>query len=130
MVTPVGEPVGRLQLVVGDCFNRYDSIEVFTRVPCEGEHAGEVFHFENHPAPFGDPYPSDRDLRTYALQVCYAQFQPFVGVQYEVSMLEIGAFTPPKENWEDSKARYRGIICYVTAESGEPLVGTMRGRAE
>jgi hypothetical protein len=130
MTTPVGDPVLRTQLVVGDCFNSYDDIDVTTRVPCGVEHDGEVFHYENHAAPFGEPYPAERELEKYALRACYAQFETFTGGLYEVSRLEIGAVTPTREQWEDSAARYRGIICYVFDPSGAELVGSMRGRAE
>jgi hypothetical protein len=127
---PVGDPVPRDQLAVGDCFNTYDTIKVTTRVPCETPHDGEVFHFENHPAPFGEPYPNERELEKYARRACYARFEAFTGGLYEVSRLDIGAVTPTKEQWLDSRARYRGITCFLHDPSGEPLVGTMRGRAE
>jgi hypothetical protein len=130
IVQPVGDPVRRDQLVVGDCFNSYDSIDVTTRVPCDGPHFGEVFHFEFHPAPFGEPYPNERELEKYAMQVCYSQFAAFDGGLYEVSRLDIGVVIPTREQWEDSKARYRGIICYLHDEGGEELVGSMRGRGE
>jgi hypothetical protein len=130
MVQPVGDPVTRYQLVVGDCFNRYESIDVITRVSCDSPHDAEMFHYETHPAPFGEPYPNDREMQQYALSVCYAQFESFAGVLYELSRLDIGVITPTKENFEDSKARYRGISCYVTDQDGEPLVGSMRGRGE
>jgi hypothetical protein len=129
-LTPVGDPVTRYDLAVGDCFNQYDEIDVITRVPCDAPHDAEVFHYENHPAPFGEPYPNDREMERYARRVCYAQFAAFAGVLYEVSRLEIGVITPNKENFEDSKARYRGITCYVHDEAGEDLVGTMRNRGE
>jgi hypothetical protein len=127
---PVGDPVNRYQLAVGDCFNNYDDIEVITRVPCETPHDAEVFHYENHPAPFGEPYPNDREMERYALRVCYAQFEAFAGILYEVSRLDIGVITPNRENFEDSKARYRGIACFVHDEDGEQIIGTMRGRGE
>jgi hypothetical protein len=130
MVQPVGDPVNRYQLVVGHCFNRYESIDVITRVPCDGPHDAEVFHYETHPAPFGEPYPNDREMQKYALGVCYAQFESFAGVLYEISRLDIGVITPTQENFEDAKARYRGITCYVSDQEGEPLVGSMRGRGE
>jgi hypothetical protein len=130
MVQPVGDPVLRTQLVVGDCFNTYDDIDVTTRVTCDVPHDGEVFHYENHAAAFGEPYPGDREMEKYALRACYAQFETFTGGLYEVSRLEIGAVTPTNEQWVDSKARYRGITCYVEDRSGAELVGSMRGRAE
>jgi hypothetical protein len=130
MVQPVGDPVPRTGLFIGDCFNAYDEIDVTTRVPCDAPHDGEVFHFENHPAPYGDPYPNGAELEEYALRVCYAWFEPFTGGLYEVSRLEIGVVTPTEPQWTDSRARYRGITCYVHDPAGGPLVGSMRGRGE
>ncbi|HEX7094796.1 MAG TPA: septum formation family protein [Acidimicrobiales bacterium] len=127
---PVGEPISRYSLQVGDCFNVYESIDVTTRVPCEMPHDREVFHAESHPAPHGEPYPGDREMQRYALQVCYQQFEAFAGILYELSRLDIGAITPTKENFEDARARYRGITCYVQDTSRKPLVGSMRGRGE
>jgi hypothetical protein len=127
---PVGDPVTRYQLEIGDCFNRYDAINVFTRVGCETPHGMEVFAKLTHPAPFGEPYPNDREMQKFALQGCYAEFQPFAGTHYEVSRLEIGVITPTKENFEDSKARYRTVTCFVSDQDGEELVGSMRGRGE
>jgi hypothetical protein len=130
MVQPVGDPLPTDRLVVGDCFNTYDDIDVTTRVTCDAPHDGEVFHYENHPAPFGDPYPNERELEKYAMRACYAQFETFTGGLYEVSRLEIGVFTPTKAQWLDSDGRYRGITCFVHDPSGTELVGSMRGRAE
>lgn len=127
---PVGEVVSRYSLQVGDCVNVYDDLDVITRVPCDQPHDREVFHTEQHPAPHGEPYPGDREMQRYALSVCYAQFQAFAGTLYEVSRLDIGAITPNKTNFEDNKARYRGITCYVHDTSRAPLVGSMRGRGE
>lgn len=127
---PVGEPVSRYELQVGDCFNVYDHLDLTTRVPCEVPHDREVFHAEGHPAPHGEPYPGDREMQRYARSVCYAQFEAFAGTLYELSRLGIGAITPNKTNFEDNKARYRGITCYVHDTSRAPLVGSMRGHGE
>jgi hypothetical protein len=127
---PVGDPVNRYQLEIGDCFNRYDAINVFTRVACDAPHGMEVFAKATHPAPFGEAYPNDREMQKFALQACYGQFQAFAGGLYEVSRLDIGVITPTKDSFEDSKARYRTITCFVSDQGGEPLVGSMRGRAE
>ena len=55
-------------------------------------------------------------------------FEEFTGGLYEVSSLQIGAFTPTKQNFEDAKARYRGITCFVY-QRGQQLTGSMQGRA-
>jgi hypothetical protein len=125
---PVGEQISRFSLGVGDCFNVYDGLTVITRVPCDQPHDREVFHTESHPAPHGEPFPGDRVMQRHATDVCYRQFQPFTGGLYEVSTLQIGAFTPTKQNFEDSKARYRGITCFVY-QRGQQLTGSMQGRA-
>ena len=97
---------------------------------CETPHDAEIFHYETHPAPFGEPYPNDREMQKYALRVCYTPFESFAGTLYELSRLDIGVITPTRENFEDAKARFRGISCYVNDEDGEQLVGSMRGRGE
>jgi hypothetical protein len=129
-VAIVGDPVNRFTLQLGDCFNRYESLDVTTRVGCDGPHDREVFHTDSYPAPFGEPYPGDRTMQQYGIRACYAHFADFAGVRYELSRLEIGAITPTQQNFEDAKARYRGITCYVFARDGHPLTGSMRGRGE
>ena len=48
---------------------------------------------------------------------------------YELSELKLGFLTPNRTNFEDSKARFRGIHCYVY-KNGEELLGTARGSKE
>jgi Septum formation len=127
----VGDPVNQYTLVLGDCFNRYevDKQEITAKVPCEGPHQREVFATLVHPSPFGDPWPGDDALQRYGLRLCYQGFEAFVGIIYELSELGIGVLTPPQINWEDAKARYRGITCYLVRNDGQPLMGSMRGKA-
>jgi hypothetical protein len=127
----VGDPINVYTLVVGDCFNRYETGTemITTRVPCEAQHKGEVFAALVHPSPFGDPWPGDDALQQYGLRLCYQNFESFAGIIYELSELGIGVLTPPQVNWEDAKARYRGITCFVQRNDSQPLVGSMRGKA-
>ena len=127
----VGDPINVYTLVVGDCFNRYETGTemITTRVPCEAEHKGEVFAALVHPSPFGDPWPGDDALQQYGLRLCYQKFEQFTGIIYELSELGIGVLTPPQANWEDAKARYRGITCFVQRNDARALVGSMRGKA-
>lgn len=126
MPEPVGEPVTRYSLNLGDCFNVYNALHVITRVACDQPHDREVFHAETHPAPHGEPYPGERAMQRYAMQVCYRQFEAFTGGIYELSALEIGAFTPTQKNFEDAKARYRGITCWLHGR-GSQLTGSVYG---
>jgi hypothetical protein len=123
---PVGDPVNRFALAVGDCVNRYESLDVTTRVPCDEPHDREVFHTTNHPAPFGDPYPSNKVLQRDGTKACYEQFEAYVGSLYELSALVITVQTPTKENFEDPRTRYRGITCYVQRADRKALVGSVR----
>jgi hypothetical protein len=127
----VGDPINVYTLALGDCFNRYatGTDTITTRVPCDAEHEGEVFATLVHPAPFGDPWPGADALQQYGLRLCYQKFEAFAGIIYELSELGIGVLTPPQANWDDAKARYRGITCYVQRNSAKPLVGSMRGKA-
>ncbi len=129
--TIVGDPINVYTLALGDCFNRYETgtDPITTRVPCEAAHEGEVYATLVHPSPFGDPWPGDDALQRYGLRLCYQNFESFAGVIYELSELGIGVVTPPQANWEDSKARYRGIACFVQRNDAQPLVGSMRGKA-
>lgn len=128
-VVITGEPLNRYTLVLGDCFNTYvvGTDAITTKVPCESPHRHEVYATHVHPARFGEPWPGDEALQRYALQLCYGDFATFAGVIFELSRLSIGAITPPRPNWEDAKARYRGIQCFVSGPADEPLVGTMQG---
>jgi hypothetical protein len=127
IVVPVGSPVNRFTLEVGDCVNRYEALDVTTRVPCDQPHDREVFHKASHPAPFGEPYPSNKVLQRDGTKACYEQFEAYVGSLYEVSELVIAVQTPTKENFEDPRARYRGITCFVQRGDRKPLVGSVRG---
>ena len=50
-----------------------------------------------------------------------------MGEIYELSELELGFLTPPRTNFEDEVARFRGVHCYVYLEDDTELVGTARG---
>lgn len=130
-VAILGDPLNQFTLVLGDCFNRYDvgTNAITTKLSCDEPHQREVYFVASHPAAFGEPWPGDDALQRYALRLCYQNFAAFVGVIYELSELGIGALTPPQANWEDERARYRGITCYLIRNDGKPLVGSMRGKA-
>ena len=68
-------------------------------------------------------------MQTFATSVCYDEFEDFIEEIYEISKLKLGFLTPNRTNFEDPKARFRGIHCYVYKQSGE-LIGTARGSKE
>ena len=68
-------------------------------------------------------------MQAFATSVCYDEFEGFVEEIYELSELKLDFLTPNRTNFEDSKARFRGIHCYVY-KNGEELLGTARGSKE
>jgi hypothetical protein len=126
----VGDPVNQYTLAEGECFNRYEvGVELITtRLPCEVAHQREIYATHVHPAAFGEPWPGDDALQRFGLRLCYLGFESFVGIIFELSELTIGVLTPPQANWEDPRARFRGILCYVTRADNRAMEGSMRQR--
>ncbi|MCY3807757.1 MAG: septum formation family protein [bacterium] len=139
---PVVEGTDRLEglivnpfdLEAGQCFNNYLTAlgdntfqELTTVVDCSGPHDGEVYFQVFHPAEAGEPYPGPDEMPAWAQQHCYAQFEGFVGQEYELSELDIGILHPTELTWSDPIGRHREVTCYVEAWRGGRLLGSMRG---
>ena len=139
---PVVEGTDRLEglivnpydLEAGQCFNTYLTLlgdntfeELTTVVDCAGPHDGEVYFQVFHPAEATEPYPGQDEMLNWAQQHCYAQFEGFVGQEYEVSELDIGILHPTEPTWSDPVGRHREVTCYVEAWRGGRLLGSMRG---
>ena len=130
-----GEIISEYSLVQGDCFNRLEGLQsgrrlaVTARVGCDQNHWAEVYHTFELDAPYPAIYPGDDAVRGYALRVCYEQFEAFVGEAYELSVYEIGVFTPNRTNFEHEVARYRGVHCWLHHTDDLPMPGSIRDAA-
>lgn len=130
-----GEIISEYSLVEGDCFNRFEGLQagrrlaITARTGCDEPHWGEVYHTFDLDAPHPAIYPGDDAVRGFALRVCYEQFEAFVGEIYELSVYDIGVFTPNRTNFEHEVARYRGVHCWLYDPSDESVSGTARGTA-
>ena len=130
-----GEIINEYNLANGDCFNRFEGLQagrrlaITARVGCDESHWAEVYHTFELEAPYPAVYPGDDAVRGYALRVCYEQFEAFVGEVYELSVYEIGVFTPNRTNFEHEVARYRGVHCWLYHADEETVSGTARGTA-
>ena len=130
-----GEIINEYALVDGDCFNRLEGLQsgrrlaITARVDCDEPHWAEVYHTFELDAPHPAVYPGDDAVRGFALRVCYEQFDAFVGEIYELSVYEIGVFTPNRTNFEHEAARYRGVHCWLHDGNDEQVSGTARGTA-
>ncbi len=130
-----GEIISEYNLVNGDCFNRFEGLQsgrrlaITARVGCDEPHSAEVYHTFELDAPHPAVYPGDNAVAGFALRVCYEHFEAFVGEPYELSVYEIGVFTPNRTNFEHEVARYRGVHCWLYDANDERLSGTARGTA-
>ena len=130
-----GEIINEYSLAGGDCFNRFEGLQagrrlaITARVGCDEPHWAEVYHTFDLDAPHPAIFPGDDAVRGFALRVCYEQFDAFVGEIYEVSVYEIGVFTPNRTNFEHEAARYRGVHCWLYDANNELVSGTARGTA-
>ncbi len=130
-----GEIISEYSLVEGDCFNRFEGLQagrrlaITARTGCDEPHWGEVYHTFELDAPAPAIYPGDEAVRGFALRVCYEQFEAFVGEIYELSVYDIGVFTPNRTNFEHEVARYRGVHCWLYDTNAESVSGTAEGTA-
>jgi Septum formation/Protein of unknown function (DUF2510) len=121
---PGSEQVEVLDLKVGDCLA--DSMptggeEVFTveTVPCSEPHSEEIYAVVTLPE--GD-FPGDEAVAVQADEVCNAEFESFVGLPYEESVLYFSFLYPSDEqSWN---AGYRWATCSVYDPGGD-TTGTL-----
>lgn len=131
-LTPVfeGEVVPRMSLAVGECFNDYvwrdraaNRQRATTRVECGRAHESQLYFKTDHPAPEDQPYIGEPELEAWARNICYRNFEEFVGMNYEESALEIGWIIPDLQQW--GRDLSRDVGCYVFAWQGGLLRGSM-----
>ena len=131
-----GEIIGDYNLNDGDCFNRIEDLRagrkvvITARLDCDAPHTYEVFHTFDLDAPHPSTYPGDTAIYDYSRKLCYEQFEAFVGRIYELSVYEIGVFTPDRANFEHDVARYRRVHCWLYRSDLQQVRGSARGSAE
>ncbi|WP_419929079.1 septum formation family protein [Candidatus Poriferisocius sp.] len=119
-------------LLVETCFNQYTYLDrndlpaqLTTAIGCNRPHNGQVYAILIHNAPAGAPYPGEEAVNGWGQDQCLEQFEPFVGLEYVKSELEIGMIIPSRSDWEGEDNR-RGISCFVHSWRGLLIVGTMK----
>ena len=114
---------------VGDCTNEPDSdpdeegISSVLAVPCSQPHDNEFYYkFDvSHPE-----YPGDEPMYEEAFEGCYEQFELFVGLDYDSSVLEIYPLYPSEGSWAQDD---REVICGLYHIDFEKLTGSVKGLA-
>ena len=120
------------RIEAGQCFNEYlfrdrsDFVQqVTTIVGCDGPHDREAYHRTEFPGGETASYPLGDDLERWADTTCLDEFEDFVGLEYVLSRLEIGAIVPTFEAW--TAEGDRAVICYVFPDEGGRLLASVRG---
>jgi hypothetical protein len=111
-------------LRVGDCMASTDEateVQTVPTRPCAEAHDSEIF--ASTTLPDGD-FPGDDAVAATADDYCYGQFQSFVGMAYEDSVLDLRYFMPSKESWDGMTDRE--VLCIVIDPAGG-VTGTMQG---
>lgn len=109
--------VEAFDLQLSDCFNDpgSDEVQVVTVLPCSTNHDFEVYHLFQ--LADGD-YPGPDALEDLWIQGCLPEFEPFVGMSFDESELDISAIFPTQQSWDDLGDRE--VLCSVTAVNGLP----------
>jgi hypothetical protein len=121
---PGAEEVDVFDLKVRDCLAdstpRAEEVSSVQSVPCSEPHSEEIYAAVTLPE--GD-YPGTEAMDAQADELCAAEFESFVGLPYEESVLYLTYLTPTRESWSEGD---REVVCSVYDPAGE-VSGSLRG---
>jgi len=98
-------------LEVGDCMDDFGESEDLTSVPivdCDEPHDAEVYVAKDIEA---DSYPGDTAVGEEADEICIDEYEAFVGLAYDDSLLNYWAITPSEESWALGD---REVVCTIS----------------
>jgi hypothetical protein len=113
------------QLKVGDCLNDVDAEEVteVPAVPCDQPHDNEIYY--EFSMPDGE-FPGNDGTMAAAEEECGPQFDTFVGLAYEESVLDWFPYTPTELSWTEAGDR---VVQCVIFEPDVRTSGSLAGVA-
>ncbi len=114
-------------IAVGDCLDipEEDVFSTIDTIECTEPHDLEVFalvDLSDVSIEFSSvsAYPGDTAVYDAAFDACWDEFEFYVGVPYEDSVLYMDAFTPTLEGWDEQGDRIVNCVLYeVNAEATE-----------
>lgn len=117
--------IDAFQIRVGDCFDDSDAEEITSLpgVPCSKPHDNEAFAVFDVDL---DQFPNEETMSELAYESCVDRFEPFVGLDYESSVLEVLTLYPTAESWAQDD---REVVCALYDLNDTKLVGSVKGRA-
>jgi hypothetical protein len=98
-------------LQVGDCLADFEEAMQASGVqpaPCSEPHSDEIY--ASGRIPDGDDFPGPEAVETAARGICLREYEDFVGLPYEDSVLDIGYLQPTEESWADGD---REVLCTI-----------------
>jgi Septum formation len=114
------EEVNVYDLEVGDCVAAVTDGSTVQTVPCSEPHSEEVFAAVSLPGGDGD-FPGYAAIDARAEELCTAEFEGFVGLPYEDSMLHMYFVIPSEELWD---AGDQVVLCTIYDPDGD-TTGTL-----
>ena len=120
-------PSNAANLAVGDCFDlpatESETVEDVQHHPCTETHGGEVVFVGNY-APEQDAYPTDDQMFAFVTDRCIAAFFDYTGLtDATAEHLDMSAFTPTVEGWDDGE---RKVICYAISVDGSTMTTSVK----
>ncbi|MGH8959119.1 MAG: septum formation family protein [Acidimicrobiia bacterium] len=114
-------------LPVGTCFDDQAGGEISSvpEVDCSQPHDNEVFALIEYTET--DTYPGADGMSGISEGLCMAQFEGYVGLDYQSSALEVFPIFPTEESWNEDDDRE--IICALYNADLSKLTGSMEGAA-
>lgn len=120
-----GGRVDAFEIKQGDCFDDSSSMTEVSNLPgrpCSEPHDNEAYAVVNLTM---SEYPEGDAMAEIAFDRCMEQFEPFVGLEYESSSLDIFTLYPSPESWQQSD---REVVCAVYDMEANKLIGSVQGR--
>ena len=112
------EEINVYDLEVGDCVAAVTDGFTVQTVPCSEPHSEEIYAAVTPPE--GD-FPGYEAIDAQAKEMCTAEFESFVGLPYEDSMLHVNLVIPTEERWD---AGDRMALCTIYDPDGD-TTGTL-----
>lgn len=117
------------EIAVGDCLNTPED-DVFYEIDpidCTEEHDLEVFALIDLSTVGSEfsltaSYPGDDAVYDAAINECWDEFERYVGVPYEDSVLFMDAFTPTLEGWNEVDDRIANCVLFEVNASQTEIV--------
>jgi S1-C subfamily serine protease len=121
--TTVPSDGGGEALVVGECINddelqNFMDGSSFLVTSCDSPHDNEVYYIHEYPE---GPYPGDEAFDADLFDVCLSAFEPYVGHDFETSILDYFYTWPYEESWN---LGIREGECFLFEVDGNPLTGS------